>query len=180
MWVRVTCPNGHRLKIESKHLGRQNKCPVCGAAVSMWIQVVCPKGHSLKVQSKYVGKAGRCPECKSLVRVPDLTEMIAMDTLAADGQEAAVAIPVHEEEQHIPDSPSVIASTSTATAVRLCPSCRNKIPVTYRTCPICNRYIGDREQQAEALHTKSANCPECDATSFPGDEYCRNCGMPLK
>ncbi len=178
MWVRVTCPNGHRLKIATKHLGRQNKCPVCDSMVSMWIQVVCPNGHSLKVQSKYAGKHGTCPECKLPVRVPDMTELIAMDTLK--DEEGPSPIPVHQEEMHMPDSPSIVASMSTTMAVRVCPACRSKIPTSYRTCPVCNRYIGDHEQQAEALHTKSPNCPECDATSFPGDEFCRNCGMPLK
>src|SRR5881394_3663104 len=47
----------------------------------MWVQVTCPNGHVLRVQSKYAGKTGTCPDCKQQVMVPDLTEIIAMETL---------------------------------------------------------------------------------------------------
>jgi ribosomal protein L32 len=190
MWVRVTCPNGHRVKIETRYLGRENRCPRCQAHVYLWIQVVCPNGHTLRVQSKYAGRVGTCPECKQTVMVPDLTEVIAMETLGDSvlGVDAAVD---HDAELAVSDSASLAAATeetSTAessiveqqpkTPMRECKHCKAKIAKGLRTCPNCGKYLGD----ADALErpASAVKCPQCGATSFPGDTFCSSCGSPLE
>jgi hypothetical protein len=35
MWTRVLCPNGHALKVRTKHGGQAGKCPQCAAAVTI-------------------------------------------------------------------------------------------------------------------------------------------------
>ncbi len=195
MWVRVTCPNGHRVKIETKYLGRENRCPRCQSHVYLWIRVTCPNGHVLRVQSKFAGRVGTCPDCKGQVMVPDLTEIIAMETLGdsvlssgdeknptqvalggaapsddgAAGASAAVAI-----------DDSIVAKTPKE-PMRDCPACKARFPKAYRTCPQCKKFVGDAEvtQGKSSPSGRSTKCRQCGVTSFPGDEFCSSCGSPL-
>lgn len=187
MWVRVTCPNGHSLRIETKYIGRNNRCPKCGAAVALWIQVLCPNGHSLKVKSKFAGRSGHCPECNEPVRVPDITEVIAMDTLGpALGGDTSIHSESDQDTSVLSGESSVASSSvlsSKLDTTRTCPACRADIAKSYRTCPHCGKYIGEAEQVAVAggsVMGTSTKCPECEATSFPGDAYCSSCGTPLR
>jgi ribosomal protein L40E len=186
MWVRVTCPNGHKVRIETKYLGRNNRCPKCEAHVYLWVQVLCPQGHMLKVQSKHAGKTGTCPICKSSVDVPDLTEAIALDTLAGATGPASV----HDEP--LGEGSSLNGSAAVGSSIKktknaqpkLCPACRAPNPPTAKTCAHCGRYIGDSFEfringPAASQAGRSVRCPECDATGFPGAEYCSCCGTRL-
>jgi hypothetical protein len=182
MWVRVTCPNGHRLKIETRFLGRRNRCPRCQANVYLWIQVVCPNGHSLKVQSKFAGKIGTCPECKARVQVPDMTEVIAMDTLGPLVSGTAV----HQEDTGEEESmvaaldDSVVRRVEDLGPTRTCPMCSAKVPRSMRTCPTCNKYIGDPDIAEANAANSPKQCGECGAKGFPGDVICSSCGCPLE
>ncbi len=89
MWIRVTCPNGHRLKVETRILGRSNRCPKCGARISLWFEIQCPQGHKLKVRSRDAGRTGRCPVCHVEVQVPDIVEMIAAQSLLEEAEPAS-------------------------------------------------------------------------------------------
>jgi len=194
MWVRVTCPNGHRVKIETKYLGRENRCPRCQSHVYLWIRVTCPNGHVLRVQSKHAGKTGTCPDCKQQVIVPDLTEIIAMETLGdsvlSSGDEknpASVAVgPASSAAAADPESAAVAVDDSTLAKqpkepMRDCPACKARIPKAYRTCPNCNKFLGDAEVTAPkgSSSGRSVKCRHCGVTSFPGDEFCSSCGSPL-
>lgn len=198
MWVRVTCPNGHRLKIQSQFLGRSNRCPKCNAHVYLWIQVVCPQGHSLKVKSLHAGKQGRCPMCKDSVRVPDIMEAVALDTLsghdmatgdkatsaasspAADGAAVAPSVMAAPSPSALNSSApvsEVVGSSALIRTTRICPACKDEIPRAYRTCPHCNHYIGeDTQQDAPQM---SLRCPDCGQVGFPGEAICTTCGIPL-
>jgi len=200
MWVRVTCPNGHRVKIETRYLGRENRCPRCQSHVYLWIQVTCANGHVLRVQSKFAGKVGTCPECKSQVMVPDLTEIIAMETLGdsvlSGGDEKKPT-----EAAIVGSAPSGTAlgpaSSGPASAIAIddstlakqprepmrdCPACKARIPKAYRTCPQCNKFLGDAEvtERKASAAGRSIKCIQCGVTSFPGDEFCSSCGSPLE
>ncbi len=180
MWVRVTCPNGHRLKIETKVIGRDNRCPKCDAAISLWIQVVCPNGHELKVRHKHAGKVGKCPFCKEKVQVPDLIESIAMEILRTAAPDPP---PVHQEQRRNADGSSVAGQGSSAVRARVqrvCPNCGTALKESVRTCPHCHKYVGHLDTDlAKKTKIQSVRCPECDAMSFPGDEVCSVCGAPL-
>ena len=190
MWVRVTCPNGHRVKIETKYLGRNNRCPRCQAHVFLWIQVTCANGHTLRVQSKYAGRQGTCPECKELVTVPDLTEVIAMETLGdsvlGDGTESTQGEAMIAESESsgsaVAGDSSFVAEPTPQAAMRDCPHCKSKIAKELRTCPVCEKYLGDAGAiEAPVSATgRSITCAECGVTSFPGDEYCSSCGSRLE
>ncbi len=190
MWVRLTCPNGHRLKILSKFLGRSNRCPKCDAHVYLWIQVSCSQGHSLKVKSLHAGKQGRCPICKEAVHVPDIMEAVALDTLSghdmSPGNGAATTTPVGPSVTAEP-SPSamvkgsgvsqVVGSSALVRNTRTCPCCKDEIPRAFRTCPTCNHYIGDA--MAEPPPPPAMRCPECGQMGFPGETICKTCGGPI-
>ncbi len=180
MWVRVTCPNGHRLKIETKVIGRDNRCPKCDAAISLWIQVVCPNGHELKVRHKHAGKVGKCPFCKEKVQVPDLIESIAMEILRTAAPDPP---PVHQEQRHSGDGSSMAgpgSSVARSRVQRICPNCGTALKESVRTCPHCHKYVGHLDTDlAKKTKIQSVRCPECDAMSFPGDEVCSVCGAPL-
>lgn len=191
MWVRVTCPNGHRLKIDTKFLGRSNRCPKCAAHVYLWIEVTCSHGHSLKVRSLHAGKRGRCPVCGDWVHVPDITEALALDTII--GHDANPAAPpgnnttpvepsvaAEVAPSHAADAAEsqVVGSSALVHTKRLCPNCNDEIPRSYRTCPLCNHYIGDG--LGETLRRNVAlRCPECGQVGFPGETICSTCGTPL-
>jgi hypothetical protein len=192
MWVRVTCPNGHRVKIETKYLGRENRCPRCQSHVYLWIRVTCPNGHVLRVQSKYAGRMGTCPDCKEQVMVPDLTEIIAMETLgdsvlSSGDEKNPTPVAVGGSSNGKPSGPSEAAiDDSTMTKqpkepMRDCPACKARIPKAYRTCPHCNKFLGDAEVTAlkSSPSGGSTKCAQCGVTSFPGDEFCSSCGAPL-
>lgn len=178
MWVRVTCPNGHRVKIETRYLGRENRCPRCQAHVYLWIQVVCPNGHTLRVQSKHAGKVGTCPECKQTVMVPDLTEVIAMETL---GDSVLGIDEANNAEEAVPAEASVVVEQQ-KTPMRECTSCKSKFAKGLRTCPNCGKYLGDAEamERPASVAGRSVKCPQCGVTSFPGDTFCSSCGSPLE
>jgi predicted RNA-binding Zn-ribbon protein involved in translation (DUF1610 family) len=186
MWVRVTCPNGHRVKIETRYLGRENRCPRCQAHVFLWIQVVCPNGHTLRVQSKYAGKRGTCPECKQAVMVPDLTEIIAMDTLGdsvlsseqAEKDDSESAVPVSSATKAATESSILAATEKVKVPMRKCSGCKAQIPKAHRTCPNCGKYLGDAELTDRSA-SAALKCSECGVTSFPGDAFCSSCGSPL-
>ncbi len=198
MWERLTCRNGHKLKIDRKTADQVTICPKCQARVYLWIRIVCPNGHAIKVKTKHAGKMGTCPDCKSKVVVPDLTEALAMDILetedagppASAGQEPPVdggssvgASSTDSPSTDAPstDAPSTAAANGGLVVTRICPSCEGKIAKSYRTCPICSKYIGEApENDAEGPTIKSTKCPKCGSTSFPGDTYCANCGEPLR
>jgi hypothetical protein len=201
MWVRVTCPNGHRVKIETKYLGRENRCPRCQSHVYLWIRVTCPNGHVLRVQSKYAGRMGSCPDCKERVMVPDLTEIIAMETLgdsvlSSGDEKNPTQVHVGPSSGNGAQAGSALGSASSTSGVAMddstvakqprepmrdCPGCKARIPKNYRTCPHCNKFLGDAEVTALKSSTSggSVKCAECGVTSFPGDEYCSSCGAPL-
>ena len=192
MWVRVTCPNGHRVKIETKYLGRENRCPRCQSHVYLWIQVTCPNGHVLRVQSKFAGKKGTCPDCKQQVTVPDLTEIIAMETLGdsvlSGGDEkkpSEVAVSPSSSATALGPSSSVAVDDSAIAKpkepMRDCPACKARIPKAYRTCPECNKFLGDAAvtQTKSSASGASVKCAQCGVTSYPGDEFCSSCGSPL-
>jgi hypothetical protein len=194
MWVRVTCPNGHRVKIETKYLGRENRCPRCQSHVYLWIRVTCPNGHVLRVQSKFAGRVGTCPDCKGEVMVPDLTEIIAMETLGdsvlSSGDETnptPVAVgPTSDDGKPASAVSAVAIGDSTIIKqpkepMRECPACKARIPKAYRTCPHCNKFLGDAEvtQPKSSASGRSVKCSQCGVTSFPGDEFCSSCGAPL-
>jgi uncharacterized protein (UPF0212 family) len=79
------------LKVETRVLGRRNRCPKCGAKISLWFEIQCPQGHKLKVRSRDAGRKGRCPACQVEVQVPDIVEMIAAQSLLEDEQPEAPA-----------------------------------------------------------------------------------------
>jgi hypothetical protein len=192
MWVRVTCPNGHRVKIETKYLGRENRCPRCQSHVYLWIQVTCPNGHVLRVQSKYAGKVGTCPDCKQPVTVPDLTEIIAMETLGdsvlsgGDAIKPVLAADPGSSATALSSESSVAADDSSVTKqpkepMRDCPACKSRIPKGYRTCPQCNKFLGDADltMPKNSASGASIKCVQCGVSSYPGDEFCSSCGRPL-
>ena len=192
MWVRVTCPNGQRLKIQTKFLGRSNRCPKCNAHVYLWIQVCCSEGHSLKVKSLHAGKQGRCPICKKSVHVPDIMEALALDTISGhdmqpEGGEgvttavgpsvAAAASPSALIQGSKPNESEVVGSSALVRTTRICPHCKDEIPRAYRTCPVCNHYIGD--DLTETAPVTALRCPDCGQMGFPGQTVCGTCGSPL-
>lgn len=188
MWVRVTCPNGHRVKIETKYLGRENRCPRCQARVYLWIHVVCSNGHTLRVQSKHAGKTGTCPECKDPVVVPDLTEVIAMETLGdsvlSDGESQSEEAELGSEASKVNPDPmesSILANQPTGPQ-RVCPGCKSKIPKSFSTCPNCEKFLGaaDAIERKASPAGRSIKCEQCGVTSFPGDTFCSSCGSALE
>ncbi len=183
MWLRVTCPNGHSLKIDTRYIGRKNRCPKCQAHIAMWLEVVCAGcGQSLKVKSKHAGKTGKCPNCQSLVQVPDISETVAMDILSdsaspAEQKPKPSAADV-DTEAGLGSSSGVFSGSSHLSKLRECPNCGAQVTLAYRTCPKCNKYIGETDESDSVL-AKVRRCAECNAVGFPGDEFCKNCGTPF-
>ncbi len=176
MWVRVTCPNGHVLRIESKFIGRSNQCPKCKASIAVWIKVTCPNGHALKVKSKFCGKQGVCPECKAAVEVPDLIELLAMESLGDAQIENRIEKPPLEDENEWNAPGQTIGAN-----MRNCAACGAAVAKSYRTCPECGKYMLEGLSPADAAKQigEFARCPACSNPVFPADEVCSLCGHDL-
>lgn len=176
MWVRVTCPNGHVLRIESKFIGRSNKCPKCKASIALWIKVTCPNGHTLKVKSKFCGKVGHCPECKAQVEVPDLIELLAMESLG----DAQVGQRIEKTPLQDPNEWQA-PGKAVRPGMRTCGGCGAEVAKTCRTCPQCGVYLFEGLTPAEGFMEGASysRCPACSHPVFPGDEVCTLCGHVL-
>lgn len=151
----------------------------------MWIRIKCPNGHELKIGEKYAGRRGKCPHCQARVLIPKLAKEAVEDAiLDILGNEEP---PVHQESERDEDSSFVLnesSSDSTLTggssllqrATRKCPHCSRKVSANYTICPYCKTYLPERSDASERT---SLSCPSCGMTSFPGAEYCTNCGEVL-
>jgi hypothetical protein len=149
MWTRVLCPNGHALKVRTKHGGQSGKCPQCATLVKIpelteeelfaLIDAVAgdksaavhqdPKhdkpgdaGDSVLVGSQMLKRLRTCPKCKQQF----------------------------------------------SAKYSICPHCRTFLPLEK----------GEAAEFVDRTHS-AINCPGCGVTSFPGATVCTNCGMSL-
>jgi hypothetical protein len=124
--------------------------------------------------------------------VPDLTEIIAMETLGdsvlSGGDEkkpTEVAVGPSSATALGPKSSVAVDDSTIAKQIREpmreCPACKARILKAYRTCPECNKFLGDAEvtQRKSSAAGASVKCAQCGVTSYPGDEFCSSCGSPL-
>jgi DNA-directed RNA polymerase subunit RPC12/RpoP len=168
----------------------------------MWIQLDCPNGHPLKVDVKFAGKLGRCPACGVKVRIPqpspaepDMSEEHILDLIGPAAEPPPPVfdepLPVHEQSQAQPEgdlgsailrgggSAVLAGAAALKQPMRVCPACKRKVSLRYTICPHCRTYL-PIAGVAEIANTRSANCPQCGAKSFPGAAVCHNCGEPLE
>jgi hypothetical protein len=167
------------------------------------IQLDCPNGHPLKVDDRFAGKMGRCPACGVKVRIPlpgiaadqDLSEDSILDLIGPATTPPPApyteTLPVHQAAQPDRDAETgsaIISGGGSAVLagaaalkqpMRVCPACKHKVSLRYTICPHCRTYM-PIAGVAEIANTRSANCPQCGARSFPGASVCHNCGEPLE
>lgn len=172
MNIHVTCPNGHKLKVNRRLAGKTGRCPSCQGIVKI-------------------------PELAK----NDSTEDAIMEVLAARGtlaraseistnEAAAMAheeVPVHQESRHsaseetrefASDDSNADGSGSSVLrrAARRCAGCGHRVSANYSVCPHCKRYM---TEAPEASDHDTMSCPSCGVPSFPGADVCTNCGLQL-
>lgn len=165
MFIKVTCPNGHKLKVAKQHAGRQGTCPTCKA------KVLIPK-----------------PE-PSQIDEDEILSVLGPGPLGVEKKASFAAsvedLPVHQDPKHhdfeMSTSDSSLAagssgSSSMRLAARRCPSCKKSVSPSYSICPYCRTYLLEMSDVKESV---SVRCPVCDTPSFPGAEICSQCGTQL-
>ncbi len=170
MNIHVTCPNGHKLKVNRKLAGKTGRCPSCKSVVK--IPELAKGDVAEDLVMDVLASRG------SMTRA---SEMSAAESLADEDR------PVHQEARHdAADETQQFASEDSATqgsgssvmrrATRRCAGCGHRVSANYSVCPHCKRYM---TEAPEASDHESMMCPSCGVPSFPGADVCMNCGLQL-
>ncbi len=171
MQIHVTCPHGHKLKVNRKFAGKSGRCPSCQAVVQ--IPELTTRDTEEDLIMEVLAARG------SVARVPE--------TAASDSSLAAGDVPVHQDARHASsdetkefseDDSAVRAGGSSVMrrAARRCAGCGHRVSANYSVCPHCKRYM---TETPEANEHESTTCPSCGVPSFPGADVCMNCGLQL-
>jgi hypothetical protein len=162
----------------------------------MFLRVKCPNGHALKVPTKFAGREGVCPICKSKVKIPPLqkpevSEDAILDVISTGPAASTVSryaasrndLPTNDEESALQEPESTemevreSGEDSSLLKIRKCPQCQRKVPPHFHVCPNCKTYL--MEDSVVAQEKATATCPTCGARSYPGAEFCEQCGEKL-
>jgi hypothetical protein len=154
MWTRVKCPNGHSLKVRTKHGGQSGKCPQCAALVNI-------------------------PELTE----EELFAMIdAMEQASAPVHQDPKHDQGFVASNPASGDSSLLVGSTMLKRLRTCPKCKKQFSAKYTICPHCRTFLPlDTGEAAEIVNRQNAaiHCPGCGVTSFPGATVCTNCGMSL-
>lgn len=186
MSIKVTCPNGHALKVKDEFAGRTGRCPRCKVKV----QVPAPVPDDFNDDSIMdllhdgpAAKGGSQPSESEAGRAAKTTVPKETDSL-----------PVHEETSSgdsktggstKTNSSSIFASASGILGasssflgkMKRCKKCGAESPESYRVCPTCQTYFSDAGRRTTIPKTK---CPGCGQHIVPGDVFCGSCGADLQ
>lgn len=156
MWIQLTCPNGHPVKVEDKYAGRVGRCPACSAKVPI------PEPN------------------KSDISEDAILDILGPAEVAAP--HAPEPLPVHQEggsDTHSGGSSIASSAAVLQQPMKICPACKRRVSVRYQICPHCRTYMPIQEI-AEVTPKAAMNCPHCGATSYPGAKVCGNCGEMIR
>jgi hypothetical protein len=113
MSIKVTCPNGHVLKVKSSMAGKTGLCPMCKGQVYVYVPL---------------------PE-------NDLSEDVILDIIGtsktADSGINSSGINLDEVKPHRP------TKDHHETPWKSCVKCNQDIPSQTHICPYCHTYIAD-------------------------------------
>ncbi len=115
MAIRVTCPNGHLLKVKDKHAGKSGYCPHCHARVQV------PTQEPIS-DDEILGIMGPPPAAEP-------------DKYPSDDDEY-----VHQEPRHVGAheySSIKLLGPSFARRQKLCSNCCNLVSFSFSLCPRC-------------------------------------------
>jgi hypothetical protein len=155
MSIHVVCPNGHDLKVHSRHAGQTGLCPKCQSRVLV-------------------------PELAPAESAPSgLGENEIADMLG--GPTSGEPLDVHQEVRHRQSSRGSDSTLSGGSSIitdktKRCPRCHGEISVSMRVCPLCQTYCSGGSGSSKAA---SYTCTQCGTESIPGDETCTGCSADL-
>ena len=172
MNIHVTCPNGHKLKVNRKLAGKSGRCPSCKIIVK--IPELSKQDTEEEQIMDILASRGSMP----------VTSDLSAAEFPAMGQGE---LPVHQEARHQQSEETREFSADESNsggsgsslmrrATRRCSGCGHRVSANYNVCPHCKRYM---TETPEAGDRESVNCPSCGVPSFPGADVCMNCGLQL-
>jgi hypothetical protein len=156
MWTRVKCPNGHSLKVRTKHGGQSGKCPQCAALVT--IPELTEEELFALIDAVAGGQEGEVHQ--------DPKHDTSFKANEASSGES-----------------SLLVGSQMFKRLKTCPKCKQQFSAKFTICPHCRTFlpfdnIGEAAETVDRKHA-AINCPGCGVTSFPGATVCTNCGMSL-
>lgn len=150
MYIKLVCPNGHKLRVQEIHAGRRAVCPRCQAK----LLVPRPKAQTIS-DTSVMAVLGSVPANKSVIVPP---ERLTQDS--TDEQPSA----------------SATSAAPARRATRKCAKCQTTMSARIRICPKCQLYQPDLEPVAPP---RPQNCPTCGETCPPATIACGGCGAAL-
>lgn len=154
MSIKVTCPNGHELKLKNKYAGQTGLCPKCQS------RIYVPVPGGVFTEDSVVDMLG-----------PPMHEEESLPV----HQESTHRRPRGDSPSSIGQSGSSLVGAETFT----CPKCKKVVPTTYHICPHCWTYFADMAGSSINKKVRFA-CPQCGADVIPGDAACVSCGLDLR
>lgn len=109
MTLKLRCPNGHKLRVDARHGGKQGMCPKCR------VKFVLPKAPREVSDTSILAVLGDAPSDRSVIMQP----------AAPAGTAVKPELPTRTRT-----CPS--CRTRMAQAFHICPNCRKYVPPTER------------------------------------------------
>jgi len=152
MPIKVTCPNGHTLKVKDKYAGQTGLCPKCQA------RVLVPALNEDAI-------------CDLIGPPPPEDEWSEGLPVHQDPKHRGLG-----ESSGIGSGSTLRESSIIASKTKVCPKCRNHINARFDLCPNCGLYFANWDEIHRRMHPI---CQACGAENAPGDTNCRECGAAL-
>lgn len=150
MSIHVVCPNGHALKVHSRHAGQTGLCPKCQSRVLVPELAPTTLGEN---------------EIAEMLDSPSGSEPLDVH------QEVQ-----HRQSARNSDSTLSGGSSIITEKTKRCPRCHGEISASLRVCPLCQTYCAGDSGSSKA---RSLICTQCGTASIPGDEVCTGCSADL-
>lgn len=149
MYIKLVCPNGHKLRVQEIHAGRSAICPRCQATL------VVPRPKAQKISDTSVmAVLSKVPATKSVIVPP---ERLTSTETAEESPGSSTSEP------------------SARRATRKCAKCQTTMSAKIRICPKCQLYQPD----LEPAPMRPLNCSTCGVSSPAGAVICGGCGSVL-
>ena len=114
MAIVVQCPKGHRLSAAESSAGRNGRCPVCKAVVSIPVSQ------------------------QTLLTESTILSILGTADIGGTAKQAAAS--KQQGSYSMPGSASVVSDDVKA-KLKFCPSCDREIDIGYHICPHCQTYM---------------------------------------